>query len=246
MSTTTKIALVTGANKGLGFETVKQLAEKGIKVILTARDVKKGEEATQQLKAKGLDVTFFKLDTSSSDDIQKVKEYLEKNYGKLDILINNAGLIQGEGWGDNSVETVSIADIRRTFDVNFFGVVELTQALLPLIKKSAAGRIVNLSSIMGSLELHSKPNSPIYNSKPFGYDASKTALNQFTVHLAHALKDTNIKVNSAHPGWVKTELGTDYAPMNVIDGAKTGVKLALLDDNGTTGGYIHLGQSLPW
>ncbi|MBY0426537.1 MAG: SDR family NAD(P)-dependent oxidoreductase, partial [Cytophagales bacterium] len=167
MSSKTKIALVTGANKGIGFETAKQLAESGIKVILTARDPAKGNEAFQKLKGKGLDVSFFKLDVSISEDISKIKEYVEKSFGKLDILVNNAGMIQGEDWGSNSVESVSMKDLRTTFDVNFFGLVELTQVLLPLIKKSDAGRIVNLSSIMGSLELHSKPNSPIYNSKPF-------------------------------------------------------------------------------
>jgi NAD(P)-dependent dehydrogenase (short-subunit alcohol dehydrogenase family) len=115
-----------------------------------------------------------------------------------------------------------------------------------LIKKSTAGRIVNLSSILGSLTLHTDPTSPIYESKAFAYNASKTALNAFTVHLAHELKATNIKVNSAHPGWVKTDMGGEGAMMEVTDGAKTSVQLALLEDNGPTGGYFHMGETLPW
>jgi NAD(P)-dependent dehydrogenase (short-subunit alcohol dehydrogenase family) len=131
-------------------------------------------------------------------------------------------------------------------DTNFFNVVKLTNALLPLIRKSEAGRIVNLSSILGSLGLHADPNSPIYSSKLFAYDVSKTALNAYTIHLAAALAGTNIKVNSAHPGWVKTEMGTDAAPMEIADGAKTSVALALLGTDGPTGKYIHLGKELPW
>jgi len=125
-------------------------------------------------------------------------------------------------------------------------VVKLTDELLPLLKKSDEGRIVNLSSILGSLTLHADENSPIYGSKLFAYDASKTALNAYTIHLAAALKDTKIKVNAAHPGWVKTDLGSDAAPMHVVDGAKTSVQLALLDENGPTGKYIHDGNELPW
>jgi len=125
-------------------------------------------------------------------------------------------------------------------------VVLLTNKLLPLLKKSDAGRIVNLSSILGSQALHSNPNSPIYASKLFAYDASKTALNAYTIHLAAALAGTSVKVNSAHPGWVKTDLGSDAAPMEVVDGAKTSVALALLDADGPSGKYIHAGQELPW
>jgi len=124
--------------------------------------------------------------------------------------------------------------------------VALTEALLPLIRKSPAGRIVNLSSILGSLALHADPKSPIYNAKTFAYDASKTALNSFTIHLAWELRDTNIKVNSAHPGWVKTDMGGPQAPMELSDGGKTSAALATLPDGGPTGGFFHLGKPLPW
>jgi NAD(P)-dependent dehydrogenase (short-subunit alcohol dehydrogenase family) len=117
---------------------------------------------------------------------------------------------------------------------------------LPLILKSQSGRIVNMSSIEGSLTLHADPNSYIYDSKPFAYDASKAAVNSFTVHLAHELRNTSVKVNSAHPGWVKTELGGDGAMMDITDGAKTGVQLATLPDDGASSGFFHLGQPVPW
>ena len=129
---------------------------------------------------------------------------------------------------------------------NFFAVVDLTQRMLPLLRKSKAGRIVNLSSILGSLTLQATKGSPIYDAKTFAYDASKAALNTFTIHLAHELQKTKIKVNSAHPGWVKTEMGGEGAQMEIVDGAKTSVELATLPDDGPTGGYFHMGEAVPW
>ncbi|MEW6088210.1 MAG: SDR family oxidoreductase [bacterium] len=242
-----RVALITGANKGLGFETSRQLALKGITVIMGARDVLKGENAAKILKDQKLDVEFFELDITNPNHIQNVKNYLEKKYGKLDILVNNAGMAnQEEPLFGNSVEAVSPAALRKIFDVNFFGQVELTQALLPLLKKGKAGRIVNVSSILGSLAIQSDFNSDLSQAKPFSYAASKTALNQFTVHLASALRNTNIKVNSAHPGWVKTDLGTDQAPMSPEEGAKTAVRLATLDSDGPTGKFFHFDNEIPW
>jgi NAD(P)-dependent dehydrogenase (short-subunit alcohol dehydrogenase family) len=139
-----------------------------------------------------------------------------------------------------------MAVLRKVFETNFFAVVALTEKLLPLVRKSPAGRIVNLSSILGSLTLQADPKSPIYNAKSFAYDASKTALNAFTVHLAYDLRDTKIKVNSAHPGWVKTDMGGPEAPMELSEGAKTGATLATLPEDGPTSGFFHLGQALPW
>jgi NAD(P)-dependent dehydrogenase (short-subunit alcohol dehydrogenase family) len=136
--------------------------------------------------------------------------------------------------------------LKKTFDTNFFAVVGLTQTLLPLIRKSEAGRIVNLSSILGSLTLHATKGSPIEGSKALAYNSSKAALNSFTIHLAHELADTKIKVNSAHPGWVKTDMGTEAAPMGIVDGAKTSILLATLPADGPTGGYFHMADTLPW
>lgn len=247
MATEKKIALITGANKGLGLETARQLGKQGITVLIGARDAGRGNTAVEELKKEGVDAHYIHLDLEDRSTFNEVKKSIESQYGKLDILVNNAGInAEKSEWGANTVAQTSPEDLRKTFDTNFFNLIELTQILLPLIEKAPAGRIVNLSSILGSLELHASPDSPIYNMKGFAYDASKTALNQFTVHLAHALKDTNVKVNSAHPGWVKTDLGTDAAPMHVNDGAKTSVWLATLPADGPNGGYFHMQDRLPW
>ncbi len=247
-----KIAFITGANKGIGFETARGLGQLGIGVLLGCRDEAKGREAAERLAAEGVGkVEAVKFDVNRPEDHQAVFHLLDEKYGKLDILVNNAGVMLdsasfGAPGGFNSTPTVSLDVLRQTFETNFFGVVALTQVLLPLIKKAPAGRIVNLSSVLGSLTLHANPASPIYNSKAFAYDASKTALNAFTVHLAQALGDTRIKVNSAHPGWVKTDMGGDAAPLEVSEGGKTSVMLATLPDDGPTGGYFHMGEPLPW
>ena len=242
-----KIALITGANKGIGFETARQLGKQGVSIIAASRNKERGIAAVEKLHAEGIDAEFLQLDVDNDAEIQFAFEFIQNKYGKLDILINNAGIqVEHGDWGVNNTPTISEKALRETFDTNFFQVVKLTNTLLPLIRKSEAGRIVNLSSILGSLTLHSDPSSPIYNSKLFAYDTSKTALNSYTIHLAAALQDTPIKVNSAHPGWVKTDLGSDAAPMEVEDGAKTSVALALLEADGPTGKYIHLGAELPW
>ena len=242
-----KIALITGANKGIGFETARQLGNEGVTIIAAARNVEKGNYAVEALQKEGIDIEFLKLDVDNDADIKAAFDHINSKYGKLDILINNAGIqVESENWGTNNTTEITEAALRQTLDTNFFNVVKLTNALLPLIRKSEAGRIVNLSSILGSLGLHADPASPIYSSKLFAYDTSKTALNSYTIHLAAALADTKIKVNSAHPGWVKTDMGTDAAPMEIADGAKTSVALALLNADGPTGKYIHLGNELPW
>ena len=242
----TKIALVTGANKGIGFETAKQLAQKNIKVLLGARNETEGKKAEATLRDLSLDVTYVKLDIGDSEDIATVKNYIESEYGVLDILVNNAAVFLDGEWFGNNVESVPMKTLRDTFDINYFGTVELTQALLPIIKKSDAGRIVNISSLSGSFGVHLDENHWLYKLKPYAYSASKTALNQFTVFLSNALKETNIKVNAASPGWVKTSIGSDQAPLTPEEGAKTGVALALLDDNDPTGTFSQSGEVFPW
>jgi len=245
MDDSRKIALITGANKGLGYEMARQLGRAGVKVVLAARDPRKGEAAAAKLRGEGLDAQFLKLDVTDKRDYAAAYAFLEKQFGRLDILINNAG-ISTDPLGSGKVSTTTEDTIRRTFDTNFFGPVALTQALLPLLQKSEAARIVNMSSILASQTLQADPKSPIYDFKSLAYDASKAALNSLTIHLAHELRDTRIKVNSAHPGWVKTDMGTDAAPMEIPEGAKTGVELALVGDDGPTGGFFHLGKTLPW
>jgi NAD(P)-dependent dehydrogenase (short-subunit alcohol dehydrogenase family) len=252
VATHDKVAFITGANKGIGLETARGLGALGIAVVLGSRDEAKGRAAAEALNAEGIEgVEAVRFDVNRPEDHAAIARHIERRHGKLDILVNNAGIMPEEAdfgapGGFNTTTTVPLEVLRRTFETNFFAVVALTQALLPLIRKAPAGRIVNLSSVLGSLTMHADPSSGIYNMKAFAYDASKTALNAFTVHLAQALIDTPIKVNSAHPGWVKTEMGGASAPMEVAEGGRTSVQLATLPDDGPTGGYFHLGRPLPW
>jgi len=246
MSTEKKIALITGANKGLGLETARQLGKLDITVLLGTRDLAKGEAAATKLTAEGIDAHAIKIDVTSEADRNATEAFIAKKFGHLDILVNNAGIIGDGGLGVNTTINTTQEELKDVFETNFFSVVALTLKLLPLIEQSAAGRIVNLSSILGSQTLHATPGSPIYTSKNFSYDASKTALNSFTIHLAHQLLGTNVKVNSVHPGWVKTDMGTDAAPMQIPEGAKTSVQLATIGVDGPTGGFFHLGETLPW
>ncbi len=244
-----KIAFITGGNRGLGFQTALELKSPEIKVVIGSRETKQGEEAVSRLRAAGVDADTLVFDVTKPADHQVAFNYFASKYGRLDILVNNAGIAAG-GFPpvgpEHSSGEVPPELLHKVFETNFFAPVALTQTLLPLIRKSPAGRIVNLSSILASLTLHADPKSPIYQAKSFAYDASKTALNAFTIHLAYELRDTPIKVNSAHPGWVKTDMGGDQAPMDVSEGAKTSVALATLPDDGPTGGFFHLGQPLPW
>src|SRR5688500_16621793 len=241
---TKKLALITGANKGIGFETARQLGKKGFHVLVGARDEKRGTDAVAKLKGEGVSAEFVKLDVTSDADRKVVARHIaEAHGGRLDVLINNAAVVI-DRTGKASEATQDA--LHKTFDANFFAVVALTQELLPFVRRSDAGRIVNLSSGLGSLTLHSDPKWSFYNYKPPAYDASKTALNAFTVHLAHELKATPIKVNSADPGWVKTDMGGEMAELDVETGAETGVALATLPADGPTGGFFHRGKRHPW
>jgi NAD(P)-dependent dehydrogenase (short-subunit alcohol dehydrogenase family) len=233
-----KVAFITGANRGLGLETARELGKRGIVVVLGSRDPKKGEAAATKLLDEGVTAESLGFDVTKPKDHQKAHDYFAKKYGRLDILVNNAGVlkesqISATGSGPNPVSAVSPEVLRETLETNF-------------LRKAPAGRIVNVSSILGSLTLHSDPNSPIYPFKTFAYDASKAALNAFTVHLAYEVRDSKIKVNSAHPGWVKTEMGGPNAPMEPSEGGKTSAQLATLADDGPSGGFFHLGEPLPW
>ncbi|MBV8841597.1 MAG: SDR family oxidoreductase [Bryobacterales bacterium] len=245
MANEKKVALITGANKGLGLEMARQLGQAGLTVVVGARDPQKGEAAAEALRKQGIDARFLKLDVTNRHDHAAAARFVEQNFGRLDILINNAGIAL-DGFNSGAPSTTTDEVIQQTFDTNFFAPVALTRTLLPLLKKSEAARIVNMSSILGSLTLHSDPSSPIYDFKHLSYDTSKAALNLFTIQLAYELKDTKIKVNSAHPGWVKTDMGTNAAPMEIPEGGKTGVFLALLGEDGPTGGFFHLGKRVPW
>jgi NAD(P)-dependent dehydrogenase (short-subunit alcohol dehydrogenase family) len=240
-----KIALITGATRGIGFETARQLAHQGVHVLLGARERGKGVDAALTLQAEGLAVEALQLDVTNSASIRAAADEVARRHGRLDILVNNAGVVSDARGGKPSAQTLS--EWRRVFDTNLFGLVETTLAFLPLLHKSPAGRIVNLSSMLGSMTLHQQPDSPIYDFKSIpAYNVSKSAVNAWTVQLAWELRDTPIKVNAAHPGYVKTDMNAGAGEIGVVDGARTGVQLALLGADGPSGGFFHDGQSLPW
>ncbi len=241
---TPRIALITGANKGLGLETARQLGRQGITVLIGARDAQRGAAAAAALTKEGIIASHLALEVTDAASIAAAAAQIAADHGRLDILVNNAGVLDYAA--DSGVETTSVDTFRRVFETNLFGLIAVTQAFLPLLKKSPAGRIVNLTSILGSIAEHSDPNSSIYAFRWPAYDSSKAAVNMYTVELAHALKGTSIKVNAAHPGWVKTDMGGDGAVMEIVDGAKTTVALATLGTDGPTGGYFHLGVHLRW
>ena len=241
---TKKIALITGANKGIGLETARQLGQQGITVLAGARNEAKADKAAEELRKEGLDAHGIVIDVNDADSIQKAAVRIEQDYGRLDILVNNAGVMIDDHQKKPSEQSLEVW--RKTFETNLFGLIATTQALLPLLRKSAAGRIVNLSSILGSIHFHATPGSPVYDFKLPAYNVSKSAVNAYTVQLAYELKDTTMKVNAAHPGWVKTELGGEGATMEITDGAKTSVALATIGADGPNGAYMHMGETLPW
>ena len=241
---TKKIALITGANKGIGLETARQLGKQGITVLTGARDETKSGQAAEELRKAGLDAHGIVIDVNDAASIQKAAARIESDYGRLDILVNNAGVMLDDMKKKPSEQSLEVW--RKTFDTNLFGLIATTQAMLPLLRKSDAGRIVNLSSILGSIQLHATPGSPIYDNKVAAYNVSKSAVNAFTVQLAYELKDTPMKVNAAHPGWVKTEMGGEGATMEISDGAKTSVALATIGADGPNGAFLHMGETLPW
>ncbi|MCR6664079.1 MAG: SDR family oxidoreductase [Luteimonas sp.] len=249
MNTASKIALVTGATRGIGFETVKQLAETGVHVLLAGRSRERAVEAALKLQSQGLPVEAIVLDVTDTATIAAAAKEIEQRHGRLDILVNNAGIFADDA--TKGVSGQSLDTWRTTFDTNLFGLIDTTQALLPLLRKSQAGRIVNVSSLLGSLSEHQNPASFIYEFKGVpSYNVSKSAVNAWAIHLAHELKDSGIKVNTIHPGYVKTEMNKagdeQGGELEVADGARTSVRLALIDNDGPTGGYFYFDQVLPW
>jgi NAD(P)-dependent dehydrogenase (short-subunit alcohol dehydrogenase family) len=238
MSTSQKVAVVTGGNRGLGFEASRQLAKQGYKVILTSRDEDKGKAAANKLQAEGLDVISYPLDVTSDDSSRNLAEFIRQQFGKLDVLVNNAGIYIDAQVGSNSILDTKIETLQTTIDTNVYGVVRVTQALIPLMKKQNYGRIVNVSSGMGQL-------TDMEGGSP-GYRISKTALNAVTRIFATELRGTNILVNSVCPGWVKTDMGGSNAPRTPEQGVDTTVWLATLPDDGATGGFFRDRQPIDW
>ena len=239
---TTGIALITGANKGIGLEIARQLGTQGITVLIGARDEKRGSVAAEKLQAENIDAHAVQLDVTNQQSIDAAAKHIESEFGKLDILVNNAGIAI-----DNAPPSqLDMEILRRTYETNFFGVFAVTKAMLPLLHKSQAGRIVNISSGLGSLTQNSDPNYEYAQIKYLAYNSSKTALNALTVQFAYELKDTPIKVNSADPGYVATDLNNNTGPRTVQQGASTPVRLATLPADGPTGSYFDDNGVVPW
>ena len=230
-----KIAVVTGGNKGIGFGICRSLATQGIRTILTARDVSKGEAAQEQLKQEGLETIFHPLDVSDQSSIDSLAGFLTNEFGRLDILINNAAIRKDAGMMGLDVP---IEIVREMMETNLYGPLMLCQTLAPLLKKSSAGRIVNVSSGMGSL-------ASMGGGSP-AYRITKTALNAMTKVLASEFRGTGVLVNCCHPGWVRTDMGGRGASKSIDEGADTPVWLALLPKNGPTGGYFQDRKPMPW
>jgi NAD(P)-dependent dehydrogenase (short-subunit alcohol dehydrogenase family) len=234
---TKRVALVTGGNKGIGLEISRQLAAQDVTVLVGARDLAKAKAAADQLQGEGLHAYPIKIDVTNDEDIANLAAEIEKQQGQLDILVNNAGIAD---FGNEP----SVDAFRQILATNLTGAYAVTQALLPLLKASPAGRIVNQSSILGSISTISKGQGGEYATA--AYSSSKAALNMLTVVQALELKGTNVKVNAAHPGWVKTDMGGEGAPLTPVEGAKTAVGLALVGPDGPTGTFQHNGRNLPW
>lgn len=241
MTTSHQIALVTGGNKGLGFETARQLARQGFTVWLGARDQARGEAAVAALSGDG-DVRFLQLDVTDSDSVDAAAQRVGQETG-LDVLVNNAGVAVAEG--DGRPSTVELDTIERTYAVNLLGPLRVTRAFLPLLRRSPAGRIVNVSSTLGSLTAVTSPGNPFAEVPAFAYTTSKTTLNAVTAWLAVELADTTIKVNSVCPGSNQTDMnaaGTQPAS----EGAKIIVHAATLSQDGPTGSFLDANGPVPW
>ena len=235
-----KKVLITGGNKGIGFETAKQLLARNYFVYIGCRDKEKASEALSQLKALGFnDVEALALDVTSEESIKLAAAQIDS----LDVLINNAGI---PGSYPQKASETSQENLRNVFDTNFFGLIQTTQAFIPLLKQSETPRIVNVSSDLGSLGYHSNPEWEHYDVKLLAYCSSKTALNAFTVMLAYEFKDTNFKINSVNPGYTKTEFNNNQGPKPVEEAGELIVKYAILDDNGPTGKFFSEGGESPW
>lgn len=242
MNANGKVALITGANKGLGLEIARQLTQNGCTVLLGARDLTRGREAVQTLKVLG-DVRPIEIDYARPDTIEHAAKTIKAEFGRLDILVNNAGITDP---ADGLPSKTDVAAVERIFATNFIGSLRVIQAMLPLVRKSTSGRIVNMSSSLGSLTFNSDPAWKFAQTKLLGYCASKAALNMLTVQLAYELRDTNIKVNSANPGFTATDLNQHRGEQTIEEGAIEPVRLALLGDDGPTGGFFDKDGENPW
>jgi NAD(P)-dependent dehydrogenase (short-subunit alcohol dehydrogenase family) len=243
MPSSNKIALITGANKGIGFEVARQLGKQRCTVLIGARDPELGQEAAAKLSKEGIDAHFLELDVIRRDTIEAARVQIEKEFGRLDILINNAGI---NAPGDGPPSKVDLNAANRVIQTNFIGALAVAQTMLPLIRKSPGGHIVNVSSELGSIAGHSDPNWKFAPVKFIAYCASKAAMNMMTVQLAYELRDTKIKVNSVNPGYTATDLNNNQGPQTIEEGSAEIVRVALIGDDGPNGQFLETGGTLPW
>lgn len=238
-----RIALVTGANKGIGYEIARQLAKAGVTVLLGARDADRGQAAVDDLAAQGLAVSFIQIDICDVASIAAAAAGIDARHGRLDILVNNAGIAD---YTDGAPSIASLDAVRRELEVNFIGALAVTQAMLPLLRKAEAGRIVNMTSSLGSLTLNGDPDWPFYDVRLIGYNASKAALNMLTIQLNGELRETAITAVSACPGLVNTELSGHRGDRTPLEAAALPVRLALLTAHDATGALQNEQGALPW
>jgi NAD(P)-dependent dehydrogenase (short-subunit alcohol dehydrogenase family) len=238
-----KIALVTGANKGIGFEIARQLGGQGIAVLAGARDEVRGKQAVAALADLGVTAESVLIDVTDPASVAEARAWIEEQYGQLDILVNNAG-IAGGFRGTPSEATA--ADLREVYETNVFGVVTVTSAMLPLLRRSSAARIVCLSSHLGSLTLNSQPGSVFAGINMIAYQSSKTALNALVIAYAKELAGTSVKINAAHPGIVATDLNNHRGQRTPAEGAIIAVQLALLPEDGPNGASLSDEGAVPW
>jgi NAD(P)-dependent dehydrogenase (short-subunit alcohol dehydrogenase family) len=238
-----RIALVTGANKGIGHEVARELARRGLFVLLGARDAALGEAAAAALQSQGLEARFIEVDLNRPSTLTAAAERIGAEFGRLDVLVNNAGISDARGGASSAAD---IAAVRRIFDTNFFGTLAVTRAMLPLLRRSSAGRIVNLSSELGSLAMNADPQWKYAAYKFLGYSASKAALNMLTVQLAAELRATGIKVNAVNPGFTATDLNHHRGTQTLAEGAAAALQYALIDNDGPSGGFFGADGPLAW
>lgn len=228
--------LITGANRSIGLELVKEFSKKGLFVYLGTRDLEKGKLVVKNLNENGYEnIKAIAIDVTNPDTIVAAKNIVEREQGKLDILINNAGI---SGEMPQNASNTSIAAIQNVFDTNFFGVISVTQIFLELLKKSDSPRISNITSGLGSLTLHSDPNWKYYNFKSASYGTSKAALNAYTIVLAYELRDLPFKVNVIDPGYTATDFNHHNGPGTIESAANFIIKHTLTDDSGPTGKFF--------
>jgi NAD(P)-dependent dehydrogenase (short-subunit alcohol dehydrogenase family) len=238
-----RVALVTGASKGIGFEIARKLADLDITVLIGVRDQEQGIKAQEKLRSNDLDVHFIFLDVTDPMAIQAAVGRIKDEFRRLDILVNNAGIMIDSETG---ITELNSTIFQNTIETNVLGPLLLSQACLPLMKANNYGRIVNMSSTLGSLSDIASPDSPHADVQAPAYRLSKTILNGITVLLASEMRGTNILVNSACPGWVRTDMGGSQAPLSPEQGADTPVWLATLPDDGPNGGFFRERQPIPW